>query len=403
MEKKKKYKLHPMDVVTIVFTAIIVGIMGYVIYDQFSSGGSRSDNATGNVTPPASQQDSAPSPTPTATAEPVLSDIGNNYGNITNDAMEALINNREYFISSDGAGKRGIYVSADDTTVSLITTEAHSINVINDYIKNADTSNTKSYYVFYINGDGKICYVYDSVTSASSSDSTPESSAEEAPREELSENVFADGSYRLINVSGEYIYYLGSDGDIGKISILDKSDTPLSSERKYSNFCIYYGIIYACGADDGFIYQMPSNPSSADSASPSPTATASPESKEKLLVDTACSDFVLDNDWIYAVTADGIVRYVYSNGARDSLSDVKADAVNVRNNVIYYTAGGKLYRAANAEKLLTGDVTEIGAVSSDTGIYAQEDTVYILNENGVLMKSEYDRSSKTHGEFKAMS
>ena len=412
--KKKKYKLQVMDIITIIFTAVILGVMGYVLYSQFAGDGDSSGNTVNNGVPTASAAASNNTATPAPTAAPVLSDIGNNYGNISNNAAEALIDGREYFISADSDGNTHIYMTDGENTRDLIKTAASSLNVVNDYITYADQKDVKAaYYVFYIDGDGKICYVTDGPITKDAEVSVP-----------LESKVFLDGKYSVINVSGEFLYYLNGDGHIGKVSILDKTDTVLGSERAYSNFCLYYGVIYARGADDGFIYQMPSNPKTNSSDKPSSTAsaTASPtpssskdgddnktdESNEKLLAGNACTAFAIDNDWIYTVGDNGIVRYLVISGAKDTLADIKADAINVRNGVIYYTSGGTLYTAANAEQLLTsGAGTSIASVGGGNGEYgrgicAQTNTVYVTDENGVLMKSVYDKESKTYGELAAM-
>lgn len=396
--KKGKHKLQLMDIITIIFTAIILGVMGYVLYDQFSGSGGGSNNPVNNTpTSSVSTSSSGASSTPAPTAPPVLSDIGNNYGNISNGALEAIIDGREYFISADAEGDTHIYMTDGENTRDLIKTDASSLNVVTDYITYADQDGTKAYYVFYIDGDGKICYVSDGPLTKDAEAAVP-----------LKANVFLDGKYSVINVSGEYLYYLNGEGQIGKISILDKTDTVLGTDRAYSNFCLYYGVIYAVGADDGYIYQMPSNPQTSTSDKDSDD-DASAESNEKLLVGESCTAFAIDNDWIYTVSDRGIVRYLVDSGAKDTISsEIKADAINVRNSVIYYTSGGTLYMASYTEELLkNGAGTVIASVGGENGeygrgIYAQENTVYVTDENGVLMKSVYDKESKAYGELTAM-
>lgn len=386
-KKKKKYKLQAMDIVTIVFTAIIVGVMAYVLYNQFAG-----DNNDGrdSSTPTATNSAAAP----TATAKPVLSDIGNIYGNITNDANVAVIDKREYFISTDANGAKHIFVTADENTKDIIQTDASSLNVVTDYITNADQSNEKAYYVFYINGDGKICYVHDT----SSSEST------------LKEQIFLDGKYQTIDVSGEYVYYLDENGQIGKANIASKETTILGSERAYKNFVLYYGVIYALGETDNLLYSMPSNPSSNSDSTAAPTVSTSPTptsgteeevGKEKVLIREACRNFVVDGDWIYLLNDGGIARYPVDGSGKDTLSALQADGLNVYKGEIFYLYNGELY-TASAEALLLGNATKIGAAFGKNNITISGTAVYLQNEAGKLLKSTYDSKNSTYGEFKEM-
>ena len=146
--------------------------MGFVIYDHFA------DDTVNPIVPNQSQSPSSASPT----KEPTLSDIGNIYGNITNDANVVLIDNREYFISADNNGDKHIYVTENNVTKDLIKTDASCLNVVTDYVTYAGKTSILPYYVFYINGDGKICYYYDYTGSDGVVD-----------EKLFSENVFLDG------------------------------------------------------------------------------------------------------------------------------------------------------------------------------------------------------------------
>ena len=380
--KKKKYKLQVMDVITISFTAIIVGIMGFVVYNHFSE--------KANNPPTATQAPVTAAPT----KEPTLSDIGNIYGNITNDANVVVIDDREYFISADDNGDKNIYVTANNVTTSLIKAEASSLNVVTDYISFAGQLNTKGYYVFYINENGNICYVVDGPVGK-----------DHEQKSALTEVVFLSGSYSSINVSGEFLYHLNSEGVIGKTSIIKKTTQDLTSERAYKNFVLHFGQIYAQGKDDGFIYSIPSVLQEKATTSATATATATgeqEESNEKLIVSDSIEAYALDDNWIYTVGKNGIVRYL-SDGLnkKDTLSKEKANKINVYNNAIFYIIGNHLY-TSSFESLLLDSVIDIGEVSSLAGINLSKSAVYLVNENGKLCKSTYNSEMKTYNEFKTM-
>lgn len=91
------------------------------------------------------------------------------------------------------------------------------------------------------------------------------------------------------------------------------------------NFVLYYGVIYALGKADNFIYSMPSNPSSDSSSTAAPTSSASPAptsgteedaSKENVLISEACRNFVVDSDWIYVLNDGGIARYLVDGSGK---------------------------------------------------------------------------------------
>lgn len=393
-KQKKKYKLQVMDIITIVFTAVILGIMGFVIYDHFA------DDTVNPVVPNQSQSPSSASPT----KEPALSDIGNIYGNITNDANVVLIDDREYFISADNNGDKHIYVTTNNVTKDLIKTDASCLNVVTDYVTYAGQTSILPYYVFYINGEGKICYYYDYTGSDGVVD-----------EKLFSENVFLDGSYVTIDVSGEFVYHLNSEGVIAKTDIIKKTTEVLSSEQSYKDFVLYYGTIFAL-SDDNKIYRMASTVEASDqlsdgnatatpTATPTATATATPEPapKEVLTVSDNVVSFAIDNDWIYTVSENGIARYLTDgNNARDTLSDVKAQSINVYNDMIFYYADGQVY-TANASELLSGTTKKVGVeISSTKGINISKDGIYVVNENGKLCKTSYDSETKEYTAFKEM-
>lgn len=394
-KQKSKYKLQVMDIITIVFTAVILGIMGFVIYDHFA-----------DDTPILPNTDQSSSSTSAPTKEPTLSDIGNIYGNITNDANVVLIDNREYFISADDNGDKHIYVTANNVTTDLIKTDASSLNVVTDYVTYAGQTSGNPYYVFYINGEGKICYYYDYPGEVSNIDG-------KLP----AENVFLDGSFITIDVSGEYVYHLNSDGVIAKTDIIKKTTEVLSSENIYKNFVLYYGTIFALSEDNN-IYRMAStveandqvsdgNATAAPTATPTTeaTATATPEPapKEVLTVSDKVISFAIDKDWIYAITDNGICRYlVDGNNARDTLSNVKAESITAYSEMIFYYADGQLY-TATAKELLEGTIEKVGPKTASTkGINISKDGIYVVNENGKLCKTSYDSEIKNYTAFKEM-
>ena len=391
-KKKTKYKLKVMDIITIVFTAVILGIMIFVLYDQFA--GDESNNGANNNNTAVATGTTTSTPSPTS--EPTLSDIGNIYGNITNDADVAVIDEREYFISTDENGDKHIWASIGDTTKDIIKTEASSLNVVTDYISYADQTDVTAYYVFYINGDGKICYVYDGPLG---------SNLEE--KENLEEQLFLNGSFKSIDVSGEYVYYLTTDGQIGRVNILTKETAQLSQEHKYDSFVLYYGAIYGLCSEDGKIYAMSSTPASTEeTATASPTPTDSEDTEEDpneiLVISEASKNFVLDDYWIYVITDNGIARYICDQtDKKDTLINVNVDALNVYQGAMFYIADGDLY-TASAEILLTGAADKIGSAIGADSINIFEDSIYLTDKSGKLMKSTYDSESDSYSEFIAM-
>lgn len=385
--KKKKYKLQVMDIITIVFTAIILGIMGFVLYEHISGDGSDKDAASATQTAVA---------TAAPTKEPTLSDIGNVYGNITNDANVVCIDGREYFISVDDNGDKHIYVTVGDVTTDLIKAEASSLNVITDYITYNDQIDVDGYYVFYINGKGQICYLLDGPVG--------DGLVQNAP---LTEVVFLDGSYLSVDVSGEYVYHLSADGNIGKTSILEKTSYVLSAERPYKSFVLYFGDIYAQGKENNYIYKMPSvsaeEESSEASATPATATADKNESREALLISEPVTDYVLDSDWVYTISDKGIVRYVINGlNNKDTLSStIEADCINAYNDAIFYVADNHLY-TCTAKLFLLDSVLDIGEVTSTAGINISENAIYLVNEKGKLCKSKYDSTAKAYTEFKEM-
>jgi hypothetical protein len=288
-------------------------------------------------------------------------------------------------------------------TKDLIKTEASCLNVVTDYVTYSGQTSILPYYVFYINGDGKICYYYDYTGSDGVVD-----------EKLFSENVFLDGSYVTIDVSGEYVYHLNSEGVIAKTDIIKKTTEVLSSENSYKDFVLYYGTIFAL-SDDNKIYSMASTVETSDqlsdgNATATPTATAAtatatpePAPKEVLTVSDNVVSFAIDKDWIYTVSENGICRYmVDGNNARDTLLDVKAQSINVYNDMIFYYADGQVY-TANATELLSGTTKKVGVeISSTKGINISKDGIYVVNENGKLCITSYDSEAKEYTAFKEM-
>lgn len=388
-KKKKKYKLQPMDIVTIVFTVVIVGIMAYVLYTQFAGNGKN----TGDPSTITGSSSPGTAVTPAPTAKPVLSDIGSIYGNTTNDSRVVVVDGREYFISADDAGDKHIFVTVGEQTTALYKANASSLNVITDYITYADQSDVKAYYVFYINGDGKICYLYDGPVKK---DKEPAA---------LEEKVFLDGKYQSISVSGEFVYYLEENGHIGKAEIASGNTTELGKERAYRNMTLYYGVVYAIGKEDNLIYSMPSNPSKDADATAAPTAAATGTAEaekagEKLLINQVCKNLVIDDDWIYVISDTGITRYMIGGNGKDTLSSVKADTINVYKGKIFYSVGTDLYTASSAEALLLGDAVKTGTIHGGCNVSAS--AVYGTDEQGRLLKATPDKESGTYGAFTKM-
>ena len=367
----KKISLQPIDIVTIIFTAVIIGLMIFVVYDQFADSNNSGNNQSISTAAPDNSSTPSATAAATATPKPTLSDIGNIYGNITNDSKVAVIDEREYFISCDNDGKSHIYVNVDNKVKDLIQTDASSLSVVTDYLSYTDQKDVSSYYVFYINADGNICYVKDEPVGTGITETT-----------NAKEQVFLEGNYSSIDVSGEYVYHLDSAGKIEQTSILDKKTTAISSEKDYSDFVLYYGAIYAKCIDDNNIYSISLKDSSK---------------KETKLISTPCENFVLDNNWIYVFDDEGISRYSISGSdlKETVLSKSKITALNVYSDSIFYIRKDKLYTCSAKSLLLGENPTEICETESET-INVSSNAIYLTEKDNMLFKSSYDKESKTY-------
>lgn len=380
----RKFKLQVMDVITIIFTAIIIGIMIVVVYNQFAES-SGSGNKGGNNS---ALNSSAPSASATATAAPAtakpLSDIGNIYGNITNEASVVTINEREYFISDDDEGISHIYVKVGNTTKEIIEANASSLNVVEDTITYFDQKDVTGYYIFYINGDGDICYIKEGPV-GTQLDS----------KEELKETVLLEGNYKSIDVSAEYVYHIDKDGVIGKTNIHDKKTTILSYDRAYSDFVFFFGKIYAKGLDDGFIYTLSNEVT---------TTSTSASNKETEFISVDCDSFVLDNsetsasDWIYVVSDNKLSRYsINSSNSKETLLEKDIDCINVYKDNIYYISNGRLYKTTPMDCTLGNEPIRICKTASEI-INVGTNAIYLLDEDNKLCKITYDTNTKEYSE-----
>ena len=87
---------------------------------------------------------------------------------------------------------------------------------------------------------------------------------------------------------------------------------------------------------------------------------------------------------------------------KDTLSELRADAINVYEGAIFYLYEGNLY-TASSEKLLLNEPTQIGEAYGSSTINLSESSVYLKNESGKLLKSSYDSENSEYEEFTAMS
>ena len=371
----KKFKLQPMDIVTIIFTAVIIGLMIFVVYNQFAESSDSGDNkSASSATSNPESTETTSTATPTATPEPKLSDIGNIYGNITNDASVSVIDEREYFISKDKEGNTHIYANVNNSTKDLVQTDASSLNVVTDYLSYTDQKDVSSYYVFYINGDGNICYVKDEPVGNGLTEIT-----------NAKEQVFLEGNYTSIEVSGEFVYHLDAAGNIGRTSIVKKETTSLSSKNTYSDFTLYFGVIYAKGLEDNLIYTISLNDS---------------KKTETCHISTACDKFVLDDNWIYVTNDEGISRYSLSGPdyKESILIKSKIDAINVYSDAIFYIRKNKLYTCSAESIIIKGeDPVEICETKSNS-INVSKDSIYLIEEDNKLYKTSYDKENKKYNE-----
>ncbi len=387
--KIKRFKLTVMDYITIGFTAVIVVIMVIILLqrirpDWFTS--SKKNNAAPTISAQATPQ-----------STPTLSDVGNTYGNLSNNPYVCEIDDRLYFISAGADSIPYIYVTVDGETKALVQTNAACLNVITDPFTYADDEAASAYTVFFLDADGNICYLTDGPV------------YEEQPFMEstVTKVVYKEGAYRAIAIRGEYLFFIDGDGHVGKMSLVEESYAVLSKD-KYTTLTVYGTSIFALH-ENGSLYLLSSSgrpaatatptvdPSATATVTPTPTATPTPvpgvDEYEMMILDEKVSHFCIDGTWIYTVSDKGIVRRTGDGSQKDTLSNRKADLVNVLDGKIYVLSEGTLYVGTDKDYLLGKEVA-IGSVATKFGINVTEDAVYVYA--GGLKVSTYDSETDTY-------
>ena len=386
-KKKKLPKLQVMDIVTIIFTAAIICIMIYVVCTQF---GSDDKDTSGNSNNPSNT--SAPTASPSA-SDTAMTDLGTWYGNILNGSVVAEHDDRLYYISKDSEGNTGIFVKYGDVVKQLVKDNASDLNVVHDKKTYAGQTGVSAYYVFYINEAGNICYVYDG----------PIGDGQTGTQTMQTPVVLIDGSHSNLMVSGQYLYYLDEDSVICRYDFLNKTAKTLS-KYTYTEFVVYFGAIYGIRKADNYIYQV-STSGRSDAATATPTATPSQtyegddDAYEFRLVTEICHTFAIEDNWIHAITDNGIVRFDADTGDKDTLCNVKPDLINVYGENIVYLIEGKLY-VGTATDLLLGSATQLCEMNITSINQLDKETIYVLNaDDGKVYCSTYSADSG-FGEFK---
>lgn len=382
-KKKKMPKLQVMDIVTIVFSVIIVGIMIYVVATQFDFGGDDKDKgATANPS-------ATTAPSATAAPDTTMTDIGTWYGNILAGSSISKQDDRFYYISKDADGDTGIFVKYGDVVKQLVKDDAKDLNVVHDKKSYAGQAGVKAYYVFYIDEIGRICYVYDG----------PIGDGQSGTQTMQTPTVLIEGSHSNLMVSGQYLYFLNEDSVICRYDFVNKTEKVLS-KYTYSEFVVYFGAIYGIRKADNFIYQVSTSGRSdsttataTPSATPSVTYEGEDDAYEFRLVKEACSGFAVEDNWLYAIIGEKIVRFDADTGEKDTLGAVKPEMINVYGKNIVYLSEGKLY-CATAEELIVGKTNEICAINITAINMLDTTTIYVVNaDDGKLYSSTYNEES----------
>lgn len=387
--KIKKYKLTVMDYITISFTVVIVLIMAFILLRTIKPEWFTSTNG-GTGSPTLSQ-----SATPTPESTPTLSDIGNTYGNLSNNPYVCEIDDRLYFISAGQDGIPYIYVQAGEETKALLQDNASCLNVITDPYTYQDDAKADAYTIFYLDADGNICCITDGPIY----DEQPFMQATVAKR------VYKEGAYRSIAVRGEYLFFIDGEGRIGKMSLIEESYTVLSQES-YTTLSVYGNNIYARSEKDGSLYLLSTVARPAATVAPSETPSASStvpatpvpgvDEYEMQILTEKVNHFCIDGMWIYTVSDNGLVRRTGDASQKDTLSKRKADFVNVMDDQIFVLSEGTLY-VGTATQYMLGTEVAIGSVGTKLGITLTENAVYVYA--GGLKVSQYDSETDTYSQL----
>ena len=210
--------------------------------------------------------------------------------------------------------------------------------------------------------------------------------------------VVLEATHSNLMVSGQYLYYLNEDSVICRYDFLGKTEKVLS-KYTYSQFVVYFGSIYGVRKADNFVYKVSTSGRSDTAASATPSSTPSvsyegeDDAYEFRLVKESFKAFTIENNWIYGLIGDKLVRFDADTGDKDTLGTVKADMINVYGEKIVYTSEGKLYYAT-AEELIVGKTNELSNINISAINLLDTTTIYVVKaDDGKLYSSTFTEQS----------
>ncbi len=407
---KAKYKFTAMDYITIGFTAVIVIIMVVFLLKALKPEWFEKKNKSN--TPPAATQQNTDSqatentPVDQPTEAPFYSGIGNTYGNMSNNAAEAEIDDRLYYVDTEESGKAALKVDDGETTRVLVSGEAaiSSVNVIKDPFAYADVAGSVAYKVMFLDGSGNICAVTDGPFPSGDNSDVSEENATVTEKKAI-----ADGRFKSFVSVGAYLYGIDTEGSIVKVS-LDDASKAILSKNKYEALCVYFGSIYAlCSDGDLYVLTTSARPAEGDEAaevqSGDDDAVPGVDKYEMLVAEGQFRTMCLFDDWIYGAGEEGLVRYDADNYGRDSLSGAFAPfAVNVDRRGIFLLVDAAAYSSVASESsseassgivllqtsardLLLGKTRLVGTIPADSVIFAPNSYRITLSTDRIIVSS----------------
>lgn len=388
-KKKKKNNFTVMDYITIGFTVVIVLIMAFILLrtirpDWFGLG---EKNSESSATLPAFS-------TAQNTEPPTLSDLGNSYGNMTNDPAVREIGGRLYTIDTAEDRSTAVFVEVDGKKRELLRDSASCLNVISDPITYREDTNASAYTVLYLDADGNICCFTDGPVY----ENQPFSSVTAEKR------ILSAGKFRQITVRGEYLFFLDEAGHIGKMSLTEQASEILSKET-YSCFAVTGTNLYALHEDDQTLYLLSTVARPKATAAPEETASVAPgtspvpgvDEYETQIISEKITHFCTDGNRLYLATENGVFRYTPDGTGKDQLTDRAASRINVQDDKIICLSGETLY-AGTASELLIGRETTLGTVSGVSGISTTGSGVYVFSTaDGKLLGAVRDTGTGSYG------
>ncbi len=407
---KSKYKFTAMDYITIGFTAVIVIIMVVFLLKALKPEWFEKKNKS-DTPPAATQQNTDPqatenTPVDQPTEAPFYSGIGNTYGNMSNNAAAAEIDDRLYYVDTEESGKAALKVDDGEKTRVLVGGEAaiSCVNVIKDPFTYADVAGSVAYKVMFLDGSGNICAVTDGPFP-----SGDDSDISEGDATVTEKKTIADGRFRSFVSVGAYLYGIDADGTIVKVSLDDASKTILS-KNKYEAFCVYFGSIYAlCSDGDLYVLTTSARPAGGDDAAEDQSgdndAVPGVDKYEMLIAEGQFRTMCLFDDWIYGAGEEGLVRYDADNYGRDSLNGAFAPfAVNVDRRGIFLLVDAAAYSSdasvsssgsssgivllqTSAKDLLLGKTHLIGTIPADSVTFAPNSYRITLSTDRIIVSS----------------